>query len=238
MSEFTEDRILNGKIHILQPKNGYRVALDPIIFSSFINLKDNNNVLDIGCGVGTISLILKHKKPDINIIGVDIDEKMCCLCKENAKRNSLDIKVVHSAIEKMQKDVFLKDVIFDQVVTNPPFFDQKSSRLSEKKLLANFETTSLNEWIKFCLKKLKNGGIFSMIHLASRLNEVLYAINEKAGAIEVFPIHPKINSDANRIIVRCIKGSHSQMKIHHGLVVHNDDGKYTKNILKILNGNF
>ena len=59
---FTDDRILNGKILLRQPKKGYRVAIDPIILASFIEPTDNQEILDVGCGVGTISLILKRKK--------------------------------------------------------------------------------------------------------------------------------------------------------------------------------
>lgn len=232
--EFTEDKILNGKIRILQPRDGYRVALDPIIFASYIKTKFGNKILDVGCGVGTVSLILKYKNPLVKVTAIDINEKMCSFCKENAKRNSIDISVINESIESTES--LGKD--FDVVVTNPPFFEKKSSRLSEKKLLANFETIPLYDWITFCLKRLKNGGKFAIIHLASRLDDILYAIKDKIGAIEIFPIHSKTDSDANRIVITGIKGRNSQIKMHSGLIVHNENGKYTEKVAKILCGVF
>ena len=74
---FTDDSILNGKILLRQPKKGYRVAIDPIILASFIEPKDNQEILDVGCGVGAISLILKRKNRSAKITAIDIDENMC-----------------------------------------------------------------------------------------------------------------------------------------------------------------
>lgn len=232
LGEFTEDTILNGKISILQPKNGYRVALDPVLFAKYIRVKPEDSVLDVGCGVGAVSLILKYNNPSIKVTAIDVNSTMCAFCRENARKNSLEVSVINASIESAGE--FCGK--FDVVVTNPPFFEKESSRLSEKKLQANFETIPLRDWIHFCTKLLKHNGTFAMIHLASRLDEVLGAIKDKLGAIEVFPIYPKMHTDANRIIVTGIKGRNSRMKMHSGLIVHKNDGEYTESVSKILRG--
>lgn len=232
LGEFTEDKILNGKVSILQPKKGYRVALDPVLFAKYIRVKPEDSVLDVGCGVGAVSLILKYNNPSIKITAIDVSATMCAFCRENAKKNSLKVSVINSSIESAAE----LGEHFDAVITNPPFFEKESSRLSEKKLQANFETIPLRDWIHFCIKLVKQNGMFAIIHLASRLDEVLCAIKDKLGAIEVFPIYPKMHADANRIIVTGIKGRNSQMKMHSGLIVHKNDGEYTESAAKILRG--
>jgi tRNA1(Val) A37 N6-methylase TrmN6 len=234
IEELTEDYILNGNISLLQPKHGYRVAIDPIIFSHFIETSDNQSVLDVGCGVGTISLILKHRNSSAKITAIDIDNAMCKICEENSRKNFLEIDIRNIEIENIQNDHHLKNLLFDHVVTNPPFFDQKSYRISSNKLLSNFETIELSTWISFCLKKVKNKGTFSIIHKASMIDYILRNLGKSVGAIEVIPIFSKYESFANRVIVKCVKGKKTATKIHPGLVIHNEAGKYTEKISKIL----
>jgi tRNA1(Val) A37 N6-methylase TrmN6 len=242
--KLTEDSILNGKIKLLQPDNGYRVAIDPIILSSFVcglthcghKATTIEKILDVGCGVGTISLILKMKKNASEVTAIDIDEKMCQICRQNATINSLDVNVINTGLESINS--VLKDELFDQVVTNPPFSNKNSSRISESKRLANFETMDLYDWIAFCFKKLKNGGIFSLIHNASRIDDILCSLKNIAGSIQIIPIFPKINCRANRIVVIAQKSSKSASSILSGIVVHENDGSYSDAMRKILSGSF
>lgn len=236
MIELTEDTILNGKITLFQPKKGYRVAIDPILLSHFVNIQPNQNILDVGCGVGTISLILKKKENTSEIFAIDIDETMCEICKKNSLKNALEINVINISIENIINNKLLKNKLFDHVVTNPPFFEQKSSRISKTKLLANFETIQLSDWILCCLKKVKNKGIFSIIHSAHRLNDILHTLNRKVGNIEIIPIYSTEKSDAIRVIVKCIKNSKAHTRISNSLLLHEKDGKYTDNLNEILCG--
>ncbi|MDR2723657.1 MAG: methyltransferase [Holosporaceae bacterium] len=235
MIELTEDSILNGKIKLFQPENGYRVAIDPIILANFVTLKAHHKVLDVGCGVGAISLILKMKENLSEVTALDIDEEMCQICMQNSAANALDLEVINMGIEE---NTFLEERLFDQVVTNPPFLEKKSSRTSESKKQANVETISLTEWIRRCLNKLKSNGIFSIIHRASRLEEILSALKNTAGAINITPIFPKYNWEANRIVVQAQKSNKSETKILPGVVVHRDDGNYSDYMCRVLSGNF
>lgn len=226
---FTDDSILNGKILLRQPKKGYRVAIDPIILASFIEPKDNQEILDVGCGVGAISLILKRKNRSAKITAIDIDENMCELCRYNSEKNSLELSVKNIGIGNMPKEN-----LYDFVITNPPFFSKESSRVSATKELANFETMELADWISLCLNLLKNKGIFSIIHDTSRIGDILAAIKGRAGSAEIIPIFPKENKEAVRVVVKCVKGSFSKTKMHRGIVMHSEDGKYSEVAKKIL----
>jgi tRNA1(Val) A37 N6-methylase TrmN6 len=232
MVEFTEDRILGGKIKLFQPKNGYRVAIDPIILANFINPQAGQKILDVGCGVGTISLILKMKEKLSEITAVDIDEKMCEICRRNSEANSLKIEIINIGIENSA----LEHKTFDQVATNPPFFEKESARISRSKELANFETIDLVDWITFCFKRLRNGGVFSIIHRTSRIGDILRVLKNLAGAVQITPIFPKNNCEASRVVVCARKSCRSETKILPGIVVHNDDGGYSDVMRKILGG--
>lgn len=240
LENLSEDCILNGKLKFFQPKNGYRIPIDPIILASMIKISKNQMVLDVGCGVGTISLILKFKNPSAEISAIDIDPKICEICKLNSEKNSLPLNVYNLNLTKINESI-LKNMRFDHVVTNPPYFTLCSSRISEATRFAKFETMPLNNWIEACLKKLNDQGTFSIIHDAARIDDIIFTLKNsrvKVGNFEIFPIYSKKNSAAKRVIVKCRKNGKSVSKILHPIITHNDDGTYSSEMADILSGNF
>lgn len=228
--ELTIDNFLDGKLRILQPGSGYRVSIDPIVLSGLVQVKPEQKILDAGCGVGTISLILKHREATIDVSAVDIDEDMCDICRQNAVLNDVRVSVIRGSIDECDFGVNT----FDQVVTNPPFYDKSAFRVSKNRELANFETISLKTWIVACLRSLKNGGVFSIIHVANRIGELINILRNRVGNICVIPVFTRADLPAKRVVITGVRGSRSDTRIMPGVVVHNDDGTYTDVMKKFL----
>lgn len=73
------------------------------------------NILDIGCGYGTIGLILAKNFPECNFLLSDVNIRACALARENKK--SFGVKNV----EIIESDIFQNiNKNFDYIVTNPP----------------------------------------------------------------------------------------------------------------------
>ena len=232
MDGVTEDCILNGKLKLKQPQCGYRIAIDPLILASSVAINANQSVLDVGCGVGTISLILKKRNESQIIDAIDIDSLMCSLCEQNAKDNNLEISVSNHSVEHpLNKS-------YDCIVTNPPFYDHKNFRVSQTKTLANFETVALDVWINFCIKHLNQNGRFYIIHIPERLSDILRCIKNHLGKIEITSIHAYKDQCAKRIIVSAKKGSNEQLKILSPKIIHNSDGTFSEEMAKIMSGDF
>lgn len=72
-------------------------------------------ILDIGCGYGVVSVILKSFYPEISITLSDINERALELSEENLKKNNInDYEIIKS-------DVFEKITgKFDIILSNPP----------------------------------------------------------------------------------------------------------------------
>ena len=67
--DFTEDRILGGRVLLRQPAQGYRVAIDPVLLAAAAPARAGDLVLDVGCGVGAAALCLAARVPGVRAVG-------------------------------------------------------------------------------------------------------------------------------------------------------------------------
>lgn len=100
------------------------IALLKQIFKENIS----GRILDVGCGYGTIGLILAKRFSQGDFVLIDINSRACALARENAKRWKLpNVQVVESDIfENVNGE-------FDYIITNPPI------RAGKKVIYAIFE---------------------------------------------------------------------------------------------------
>lgn len=88
---------------------GTRVLLENIPLDVF-----KGKVLDVGCGYGTIDVIL-GKIVDASFLGVDVNRRALHLAEMNKKENKLD------NVEFLESNCYENvDGKFDVIITNPP----------------------------------------------------------------------------------------------------------------------
>ena len=86
----------------------------------------------------------------------------------------------------------------------------------------------------FCLKSLKPKGYVLLINRAEAINEILNAMQNKAGSIKILPIYSKENNSAKRVAVIAQKNSKGVTEILPPFYTHNTDGSYTSKAEEIL----
>ena len=81
-----------------------------------------NNILDLGCGYGTIGLTLAIAKKEARVTLADINTRALTLCKKNADAYNLSQRVTI-----LQSDIYTKiEGKYDSIVINPPIRAGKS----------------------------------------------------------------------------------------------------------------
>jgi tRNA1(Val) A37 N6-methylase TrmN6 len=126
---------------------------------------------------------------------------------------------------------------FDQVMLNPPYYEDRSAMgaPNRSKHISKFGTgPAIEDWIAAGLKRVKPNGCMTVIHLAEQLDRVVDAFGSKAGRVKIFPLWPKRQSAASRVIVSAMKGSAAPVCLLPGLVLHTDGGNYTDEANAIL----
>lgn len=239
MVSYTNDYLLNKKIKIFQPEDGYRASTDAVFLSSMIDenkVANKAKILDVGSGTGAISLCLASRLKDKNveILGIDIQKELVELSNLSAKENGFDDFLKYQNIDIREKNV-IRGGNFDFVVTNPPYSDHDMpSPNKSKKIAHNHQDFDLSGWLAFCLKMLKPKGYILLINRAEALNEIFSSLENKAGDIVVLPIYSKEGQEAKRVVVIARKTSKGITKILPPFYTHNQDSSYTLKAEKIL----
>jgi tRNA1(Val) A37 N6-methylase TrmN6 len=223
----TDDRLLGGRVRLLQPRQGYRAAIDPVLLAAAVPLRPGQTALELGLGGGAAALCLLARVPEGKVLGVERDPAQARLARRNARRNGQEARL--TVLEGDAADLgLLKDhPPFDHVFANPPYLDpaRHDPPTGEGKRRAHVEDEAdLARWIATAHRRLKPRGTLTLIHRADRLDRVLAALNKGWGGVTVFPLWPRTANPAKRVIVRAIKGSRAAFALRPGLILHDAKG--------------
>lgn len=226
----TEDHFLGGRLVVRQPENGYRAGSDPLFLAAAVTAKHGQQVLDLGCGVGTASLCLLARLADVEVTGLELQPSLAELARLNARANGLEdrLTVVEGCVTRPPSAVPLHH--FNHVITNPPWYEPGTIQppSAETKAIGHMEEVSLSEWLNQAVRFLRPKGRLWVVHRADRLGDILAALSPlKVGDIRVLPLWPKAGKAATRVVVTARKDAKTPLALLPGLVLHHDDGSYT-----------
>jgi ubiquinone/menaquinone biosynthesis C-methylase UbiE len=95
------------------------------------SLKPGQRALDIGCGTGSLTLLLKQLHPAVEVVGVDPDPKALAIARRKALRAGLAIQLDQGFADGMP----YPDACFDRVFSSLMFHhlesDEKAATLRE-----------------------------------------------------------------------------------------------------------
>lgn len=144
---------------------GTRVLLESIDIDNL-----SGNVLDLGCGIGVVGIILGTINNNLNIDMVDVNERAISLTKDNLVLNKLDNNVF---ISDVYSDI---DKKYDFIITNPPIRAGKD--VIRKFLLGSYDYLKDNGTLYFVMRK--DHGVKSIIKELESIFDV-EVINKEKG---------------------------------------------------------
>ena len=169
----TIDSFLDGKLQIIQSRQGYRFSVDALLLAEFVSVKSEDVVVDLGTGCGIISLFLAVKSKVGCIVGIELQKELASQAHRNAVLNKLEKKI--TIIRGDLRHLPIGPAFAHIVVCNPPYRRQKSGRINpdSSKAIARHElSTKVNDILFAGKALLKEGGRLALIYPANRLAEI------------------------------------------------------------------
>ena len=218
MSELTHDAFLCGKLHLWQPRRGYRAATDPVLVAAACPAEPGQRVLDLGCGAGAAALCLAARVPGLVLTGLELQEDYAALARRNAAENAIAMEVITGDIADMPAALRRG---FDHVIANPPYYPRggSPSPVAGRDTALRAELP-LADWVAAASRRLEPGGWLTMIFGTDGLPEVLAALGHRLGSATVLPLCPREGKPALRVILRARKGGRSPFRLLPPLVIH------------------
>ena len=237
-----EEKIINDLVYfnnlkIVQNKNYFNFSLDSILLPNFVELTPNTKmILDLCTGNAPIPLVLSTKTK-ANIIGVEIQKEIYDLARESIEINNIkNITLINKDAKNIINDY--ETDTFDLITCNPPYFKYNNDSIinqNDVKSLARHEISiTLDDIIKLARKLLKNGGSLCLIHRTDRLIEIIDTMRKNnIEPKRIRFIYPKNNKESNLVMIDGRKNAKVGLKLLSPLIVHNEDGSYTDEVLKM-----
>lgn len=234
--ERSEDRLLGGRVRLVQSRQGYRAAVDPVLLAASLRAQPGMRLLDLGCGSGAVGLCVAARVPGVDVFGLEAGADMAVLAEENyAAAGIAPARVVRGRLPDWPPG--LERQSFELVTANPPYLDPARHRLppeAQRAAAHGLADTTLADWTATAACALRPGGLFAMVQRADRLQEILASLGRGWGAVTVLPIQPGAGREAVRVIVQARRNRKSPLRLLPPLVLHGEQGQFTEAATAIL----
>jgi len=229
--------MLQGKVKVIQKKNGYRFSLDAVILARWARVSPSSRVLDLGTGCGIIALIVAVSTGAKEVVGVEIQEELADIALRNVRLNGLSDVITIKQEDLKKLPSLYPPGFFDYILTNPPFRKLDTGRLnpSEQKTIARHEIAiSLSQVLEAAFTLVKAHGSVFLIYPARRLVDLFYEMRKCGLEPKTAQcVHSRNDRPASMILIEGVREGGVELNVKEPLVIYDDEGNYTRELQDI-----
>ena len=230
------DDLMNGR-YVIQDPAYFRFGMDAVLLAHFPQVRKRDRVLDLGCGNGVIPLIMSAESGTATFTGLEIQPRPADMARRSAALSGEAdrIRIIEGDIREAA--AIFGPASFSLVTCNPPYMPAgKGLQNPEGPLaVARHEVmVTLPDVVGAAAAVLKEKGRFAIIHRPSRLPELMALMKEaRLTPKRMRLVYPGVTKEPNLVLVEGTKGGGSFFRVEPPLVVYDEEGNYTEEILKI-----
>ena len=223
-------------LKIIQNPNWFCFGIDAVLLSDFAEIKPNDEVMDLGTGTGIIPLLMSAKTKVGHIDALEIQKDVCNMAKRSVELNGLDDKINIINGDLVDYKTFKQ---YNVVVCNPPYKTADTGLVNpeDKLKISRHEVCcNLHQIVKTASRILKPFGRFAIIHRPERIADIIHEMRtQNLEPKRIRYVHSDIAKPPVMVLVEGRKCSKPHIITEPPLVIYNQDGSYTDEIIKIYN---
>lgn len=215
-----------------------KVTTDSCVFGAWVvermqqDQPEPHRILDIGTGTGLLALMIGQAFPNTPIQGVEIDALAVHQARENvaAAECETNVQVVPADIRNVSSEL-----PFDQIVSNPPFYEQDLTGPDPLKNQAHHDATlPVANLIGEIDRLLSDTGKFHLLLPAKGIEERIGLLKARG-----LHIHQQVglhHSSEHPMMRVFIEGRREPAELVHfeRIFIHEADGAYTARMQELL----
>lgn len=191
-------------------RSSMKVGVDGVLIGSWAaeREEDIRKVLDIGTGCGLIALIISQRFPKAEVLAIDIDQESVNEAYYNFKESPWPDRLTVKKW-KFPDDILDKELQFDLIISNPPFFNSGISHpVTSREKARHSATLSVYSLLENAGSLLSKNGRIAFI----TQNNDIENIHSSAKSLDFRLIREcfikgKENSPEKRVMMEFIKNS-------------------------------
>ncbi len=232
----TLDEFYRGRVRLLQPRKGYRFALDAPLLADFAETRSEDEICELGTGNGVVAVLLSIKRFR-RLTALELQASLFDLAVRNVALNGLGgrIEVVRGDLRE-----FRPGRLFDLVVANPPYVRRGTgfpSPWAEKTVAKQEVTCDIYQVMSAASDLLKPAGRAVFVFPAARFDDLIAA----AAARDLHPrrlrfVRPRQGAPANLFLSELGFGRAGAPLTLEPLVLYGPDGGQTPETRAICEG--
>lgn len=231
------DDLHRNNYKIIQNTKKFCFGMDAVLLSGFVRVLPDEEVLDLGTGTGIIPILLEAKTKGKHFTGLEIQTESADMATRSVAINRLEDKVDIVIGDIKEASSIFGLASFDVVTSNPPYMNHNHGIVNpgEAKAIARHEILcTLEDVIREAAKTLKPNGRFYLVHRPFRLVEIISLLTDyKLEPKRMKFVHPYLDKEPNMVLIECIKGAKSMIKVEAPLIVYKELNVYTDEIYDI-----
>jgi tRNA1(Val) A37 N6-methylase TrmN6 len=222
---------LSGDWRLFQKQRGHRWSLDDLV-TAWIATRGLDpeaplRALDLGCGLGSVLLMVAWKLPNADVTGIEAQPDRAAMGRRSIAYNGVEARC-------RIVDGDLRDVApagpFDLVTGTPPYFPRGTGTESDKTHAApaRFEHRGgVEDYLAIAAARVAPGGRIAICSAALERDRVAAAVRALGlGHREQWTIIPRAGKDA-LVMVDVLERSGPPAPAAHELVVRDRAGRWT-----------
>jgi len=211
---------------VFHDKSSMKVGTDAVLLPCLTDLSNAQNILEVGCGSGVISLMCAQLTK-AEILGIDIhrDSVEQALQNFNLSPWSKRLKAKLISFQELVAKNYQK---FDLIISNPPFFMGSLKSPQENRNLARHnDSLSQLDLLQSARQLLNPNGHISLILPINEGEELIKLAEEEGFHLTTrVNIQPKPTKPANRIVIEL--SLVEQKTTLDAIIIREESNEYTK----------